>query len=306
MKNSTKKHHTSVMLEESLKYLNIQPDGTYIDCTLGEAGHSYEIYKKLSSKGTLLSIDQDSSAIAFVQDFFKDDFKNIEDSPNKFPRWELRNANFSEIERYSRELKLNPSGILMDLGISSRQLDQMRGFSYREENADLDMRMDEKLGVKASDLLKVLNEHELTKLFKIYGEERHARQIARSIKAADQLETVGDLNQAIRKGVPAAIRYGGKHPSTRVFQALRIAVNDELNSLKDTLDLSAKLLTSKGRLVVITFHSLEDRIVKRFMREAQKDNKGKIIETQSLKATQKEISENPRARSAKIRVFEVN
>jgi len=308
--NNTKLH-TSVMLQESLQHLNIQPDGTYIDCTLGEGGHSYEIFKKLSSNGTILSIDQDKTAIEFTKDFFKDVFNSIEvtkdNSNQKGPQWILRHANFSNLSRFTKELSLKPNGILMDLGLSSRQLEPIgnkRGFSYQNEDASLDMRMDQNLAVSAKDILKVLNEHELVKLLRLYGEERHARQIAKSIKNAEALETVGDLNKAIRRAVPAAFRQKGKHPSRRVFQALRIAVNDELNSLKDTLKQAIDVLESKGRLVIISFHSLEDRIVKRFMIDAVKENKGILIETKSLTATQKELDVNPRARSAKFRVFE--
>jgi len=307
----TQKLHTSVMLKESLQYLNIQADGTYIDCTLGEGGHSYEIFKKLSPKGTILSIDQDRTAINFTEKFFKDIFESIKTNPNQNPKWILRHTNFSNLYRFAKELSLKPNGILMDLGLSSRQLEpteNKRGFSYQNEDADLDMRMDQDLAVSAKDILKVLNEYELVKLLRLYGEERHAKQIAKSIKRAINeemsLETVGDLNKVIRRAVPAAFRQKGKHPSRRVFQALRIAVNDELNSLKETLKQVIEILEPEGRLVIISFHSLEDRIVKRFMINATKKNLGKIIETNSLTATQEELKENPRARSAKFRVFE--
>jgi 16S rRNA (cytosine1402-N4)-methyltransferase len=310
-KSDTKKYHISVMLEESLQHLNVQPDGTYIDGTLGEGGHSYEIFKKLSPKGTLLSIDQDKNAITFTEDFFKDAFESISANPNDNAKWLLRNANFSHMSRFTKELDLKPNGILLDLGLSSRQLEQSgnnRGFSYQEEQSDLDMRMDQGLAVKAKDVLKALNEHELVKLLRLYGEERHARQIAKSIKMAlnkgTSIETVGDLNEVIRRAVPAAFRQKGKHPSRRVFQALRIAVNDELNSLKETLKQAIEILEPKGRLVIISFHSLEDRITKEFMRNSQTQGLGSIIKTDSLTATEEELSKNPRARSAKFRVFE--
>ena len=251
------KIHIPVLLKECIDSLDIKPDGFYIDCTLGDGGHSFEIFKKLNSKGLLLSIDQDQYAIDFVKDYYKNHLKE---------NWRIERSNFSKISELTKSLNRTPDGILMDLGLSSRQLEYShnRGFSYQEENEPLDMRMDEQLGVKAKDLLVALPEKELTRLFLTYGEERYAKRIANAIKKeiAD-INTVGDLTRLVYRVVPAA-HQSSKNPSRRVFQALRIVVNDELNSLKLGLENSFKILNSSGRISVITFHSLEDRIVKEF------------------------------------------
>jgi 16S rRNA (cytosine1402-N4)-methyltransferase len=192
----------------------------------------------------------------------------------------------------------------MDLGLSSRQLEESnnRGFSYRESEEPLDMRMDTNLGVNALDLLKVLKEHELTKLFKIYGEERYAKPIAKAIKEdISEIQTVGDLTRLIYNVVPVASN--NKNPSRRVFQALRIAVNDELNSLKEGLDKAFEILQSGGRLTVISFHSLEDRIVKEFFNEKEDQEKGETLSKNPIQSTEEEIERNPRSSSAKLRVL---
>jgi 16S rRNA (cytosine1402-N4)-methyltransferase len=260
------KIHVPVLLTETINSLDINPDGLYIDCTLGDGGHSYEIFKKLSNKGILISIDQDQHAIDFVKEYYKGEIKE---------NWIIVKSNFSKIEgiasKYGR-----PDGILMDLGLSSRQLEDShnRGFSYQEDSEPLDMRMDEDLGVKANDLLMVLSERELEKLFTVYGEERYARKIANEIKRnITDINTVGDLTGLVYRVVPAA-HQSSKNPSRRVFQALRIVVNDELNSLRIGLDSSFKILNSNGRLSVITFHSLEDRIVKTFFHNIAESGEG--------------------------------
>jgi 16S rRNA (cytosine1402-N4)-methyltransferase len=291
------KIHKPVLLNEVLENLNINTEGFYIDCTLGDGGHSYEIYKQLGSKGLLLSIDQDSYAIEFVKEYYKD---RIGDN------WQIRKGNFSNIDTLSMEFNRKPDGILMDLGLSSRQLESShnRGFSYMNEDESLDMRMDTDLGVKAKDLLVVLSEKELTHLFDLYGEERFARRIAKSIKKnISDINTVGDLTRLVYRVVPAA-HQSSKNPSRRVFQALRIAVNDELNSLKVGLDKSFKLLKPKGRLCVISFHSLEDRIVKEYFNNVVSGEKGLLLSKEIIAPTDKEIEDNPRATSAKLRVIE--
>ena len=288
-----KKIHTPVLLDETIQSLNIKPNGFYIDCTLGDGGHSYKILSRLSSSGLLLSIDQDNEAIEFVKNFYK------------IPKnWIIAKGNFSNIKNIlgSNSIDRKPNGILMDLGLSSRQLEDSkdRGFSYLEEDEPLDMRMDKELGVTALDLLKVLREDELTKLFKVYGEEKFAKQIARIIKEnISEIRNVGDLTRLIYKVVPATLK--NKNPSRRVFQALRIAVNDEINSLKIGLDQSFEILTTDGRLSIISFHSLEDRMVKKFFNSLEKENRGEIIYKKPITANDNEIEKNPRSSSAKLR-----
>ena len=291
------KIHLPVLLKETLEYLNITPEGFYVDCTLGDGGHSFEIFKKLTPKGLLLSIDQDQHAIDFVKGYYKEEIGN---------NWHIKKSNFSKIENLLKEYDRKPDGILMDLGLSSRQLEESynRGFSYLEENEPLDMRMDEELGVKAKDLLVVLTEKDLTLLFLKYGEEKFARKIAKAIKQnITDINTVGDLTRLVYRVVPAA-HQSSKNPSRRVFQALRIAVNDELNSLKEGLDSSFKLLNSKGRICVISFHSLEDRIVKEYFNKLAESGQGLLLFKEIIAPTDEEVRINPRSASAKLRVIE--
>ena len=279
------------MLEECITHLDIKPKGVYVDCTLGEAGHSLEILKKLDTDGKLYSIDRDQEAIDYVKETYT---KELETG-----NWKLVKSNFTDIDK----LGINADGILMDLGVSSRQIDQKeRGFSYRYESADLDMRMDKELGVTALDLINVLSEAQLTKIFWRYGEERFAKRIANIIKRSN-ITNVGDLTSLIYKVVPATTRReDSHHPARRVFQALRIAVNDELNSVEEGIDNAFKTLNTNGRLCIISFHSLEDRIVKTKFKELEKEEVGKILEY--IEPTELEIERNPRSRSAKLRVLE--
>jgi len=285
------KIHVPVLLNESIDSLNIKPDGFYVDCTLGDGGHSQTILKQLSSDGLLLSIDQDSFAIEFVKSFYKAQ-----------PNWILKQSNFRYIDKLVAEIGRTPDGILMDLGLSSRQLEEShnRGFSYQEDQEPLDMRMDTNLGVTAKDILVVLNNKQLAKLFLEYGEERYSALIAKTIKEnIDHINTVGDLTRLIYKVVPANNTI--KNPSRRVFQALRIVVNDELDSLTETLDRSFKLLSKNGRLSVITFHSLEDRIVKTYFNDKAGSGEGELLFKSSIAPTDTEIEQNSRSASAKLR-----
>ncbi|KKR06165.1 MAG: Ribosomal RNA small subunit methyltransferase H [candidate division WS6 bacterium GW2011_GWF2_39_15] len=287
-----KSYHTPVLLTESIVALNIKPRGVYVDCTLGEAGHSFEIFKRLESQGKLISIDQDQSALSYVKEKYS---KEIAQG-----NWIIVKGNFSNLKQICMDMQIEKvDGILMDLGLSSRQLEEEgRGFSYNTPSESLDMRMDTDLGVTADDLLKGLNATELEKLFRLYGEERFAKRIAIQIKKSD-IKTVGDLTSLIYRVVPATKRReDSHHPARRVFQALRIAVNDEINALKKGLDEAYELLNSNGRLCVITFHSLEDREVKRFF-----ENKG-AKDSQAVQPTPEEIEVNNRSRSAKLRVLE--
>ncbi len=288
--------HTPVLLNEAIEQLNIKKDGVYVDCTLGEAGHSKEILKSLSKNGMLISIDQDSEAIEFVT---SENEKLLKDF-----NWKLIHSNFKDIQKIELLKDKKVDGILMDLGVSSRQLDQAnRGFTYSNEDAPLDMRMNQDLSVSAYDLIQVLNEKELEKLFRIYGEEKFAHRIAIEIKKAD-IKNVGDLTSLVYKVVPATVRReDSHHPARRVFQALRIAVNDEINSLKDGLDNAFEILNKEGRLVVITFQSLEDRIVKDFFKSKESLNTAKII-GDYISPSEEEINLNPRSRTAKLRTLE--
>lgn len=292
-----KSYHTPVLLKETVDALNIKPEGSYIDCTLGEAGHSIEILNRLSEKGKLLSLDQDDSAINYVTETYSEQLKR--------GNWIIKKSNFSKADQVANELQIEPDGILMDLGLSSRQLESKgRGFSYHIDDEELDMRMDSELGVKASDLLKVLTESELEKLFRHYGEERFAGRIARLIKKSGNIETVGDLTSLIYKAMPVASRRkDSHHPARRVFQALRIAVNDELNSLKEGLEKTFKILNKNGRIAVITFHSLEDRIVKDLFNQKVQEGTAKQV-GEVISPTEEEININNKARSAKLRTLE--
>jgi 16S rRNA (cytosine1402-N4)-methyltransferase len=289
------KIHIPVLLKESIDSLNVKPDSFYIDCTLGDGGHSVTILEKLSQEGLLLSLDHDQNAIDFVNEYHK----KLRTQKN----WVVRKGNFKDIEMFVKDLGRNPSGIIMDLGLSSRQLEQShnRGFSYNEEQETLDMRMDQELGVTALDLLKVLPEKELTYLFRTYGEEKHSKRIAREIKEnIDDIKTVGDLTRLIYKVVPVN---SNKNPSRRVFQALRIVVNDELNNLKTGLEKSFEILQEEGRLSVISFHSLEDRIVKNYFLEKQGSGEGEMLFKSHIAPTDDEKKHNPRSASAKLRVL---
>ncbi len=291
------KIHIPVLLEEALKYLNIKEDGFYIDCTLGDGGHSFEILKRLNREGLLISIDQDQYAIDFVKEYYKAEI---------LENWHIINSNFSKIDSLLLKYSRKPDGILMDLGLSSRQLENSnnRGFSYLEEQENLDMRMDTKLGVTAKDLLIALPERELSQLFYRYGEEKYSKRIAKEIKKnITNINTVGDLTRLVYRVVPAA-HQSSKNPSRRVFQALRIVVNDELDSLQQGLEKSFKLLNRNGRLCVITFHSLEDRIVKNYFNNLVESGEGMLLTKEIIAPTDQEVGSNPRSASAKLRAIE--
>ena len=285
------KIHVPVLLNESIDSLNIDPNGFYIDCTLGDGGHSQAILKQLNPEGLLLSIDQDSYAIEFVKSYYKSQ-----------DNWIIKQSNFRDIDKLANEIGRVPNGILMDLGLSSRQLEEShnRGFSYQEETEPLDMRMNTNLGVTALDILTVLDERQLARLFLEYGEERYSAKIAKAIKKElNNIKTVGDLTRLIYKVVPANNSF--KNPSRRVFQALRIVVNDELESLKEALDKSFELLQSDGRLSIITFHSLEDRIVKNYFSDKARSGEGELLFKSPIAPTDIELEQNSRSASAKLR-----
>ncbi|MGR8997618.1 MAG: 16S rRNA (cytosine(1402)-N(4))-methyltransferase RsmH [Gammaproteobacteria bacterium] len=304
--------HLPVMLTEVLQQLVIKKDGIYIDCTFGRGGHSQGILNQLVQDGRLLAFDRDFDAIN--SDYAHEMLKDL--------RFKVKHNCFSELENIvaAEGLTGKVDGILVDLGVSSPQLDNPeRGFSFLRDGP-LDMRMDSLAGVTAEQWLATVDEKDLVKVLFDYGEERFARRIARAIiekRAQSSIKTTRQLAQLIADAVP--IRELHKHPATRTFQAIRIEINKELDELKAVLQQSARILKPGGRLVVISFHSLEDRIVKRFIREESgaKYNPGKLPIKEAdiakgvlkkvgkaLKAGKLEIAENPRARSAVMRVAE--
>ncbi|MBT8053654.1 MAG: 16S rRNA (cytosine(1402)-N(4))-methyltransferase RsmH [Xanthomonadales bacterium] len=301
--------HRPVLLEEVVEALNIRPDGQYLDGTFGRGGHSRAILARLSRKGCLFSLDRDPEAVAAGEETLGSD-----------PRFSIVRGNYADMERFVRAWGVveGLDGILLDLGVSSPQLDDPdRGFSFMGEGP-LDMRMNPLQGVSAKEWLAEAPERELTRVFWEFGEERFARRIARSIvmtRQKQRLETTGQLARLIENTIGR--REKNKHPATRCFQAIRIFVNDEMAHLAKGLEEAIRLLRPGGRLVVISFHSLEDRLVKRTMKEAARPGRvrrnipehpdlkpvlsivGKVI-----KPSQAELSVNPRARSAVMRIAE--
>ena len=291
-------YHIPALLNETVKALDIKPKHKYIDATLGGGGHSVEIVKK---GGILLGIDQDPEAVSYASERLK----NAQACPDLLPP-KLVQSNFAEIDKVAKEFGFEKvAGILFDLGVSSHQLETSnRGFSFNQEGP-LDMRMNPNLSVTAKDLVNGLNEGELAELFWKLGEEKFSRRFAKAICQArlnKPIETCNDLSQIILQEVSPRGRFARIHPATRVFQALRIAVNDELNSLKIALPKAVELLGSQGRIVVLSFHSLEDGIVKRFFIDQKEKGILKIISKSPITPTKEEVRLNPRARSAKLRV----
>lgn len=287
-------YHTSVLLQEVIDNLDIKSGKKYIDATLGGGGHTREILKK---GGDVLGIDVDGDAHMYVES------KNEKSSSLKGT---LTRAvgNFERIDELAKANSYeNVDGIVFDLGVSGHQFDTAeRGFSFK--SGPLDMRMSKALGVTAADLINGLTRNELVILFEKFGEEPFAKKIASAITGRRHIRlfhTTDDLADVIKRTVTHS---GATHPATRVFQALRIAVNDEMNVLKSALPKALELLNSQGKIVVITFHSLEDRIVKRQFEEWQEKEFGKIITKKPITPTKEELQRNSRSRSAKLRVFE--
>ena len=304
--------HVPVLLGPVLDGLEIKEDGCYVDGTFGRGGHSGEILKQLSANGRLISIDRDPDAIAAAPKSLTDD-----------PRFELIRGDCAQLEAFMDERNLigKVDGLLFDLGVSSPQLDEARrGFSFLRDGP-LDMRMDPDSGVPASQWLATVEQKELIRVLRQYGEETHATRIARAIteaRAVAPIETTGQLAAIVAAAVPAKARAQKKHPATKTFQAIRIAINDELEQLSAVLQQSINVLKTGGRLCVISFHSLEDRMVKRFIRDAASEPEqyrgmpsmpaelrpklkpiGKVVV-----ATAEEIQLNRRARSARLRIAE--
>ena len=305
--------HKSVLLNETIDALQIKPDGIYVDGTLGGGGHSYEICKRLSDKGRLIGIDQDAAAIEAATERLGE-FKD---------RVTIIRSNYCEMKRQLNSIGVTAvDGIILDLGVSSYQLDTAeRGFTYREV-VPLDMRMDQRQARTAKDIVNDYSEMELYRIIRDYGEDKFAKNIAKHIVQARQekpLETTGELIQAIKAAIPMKVRAVGGHPAKKTFQAIRIELNNELGVLKDSLDDMVDLLNDKGRLCIITFHSLEDRIVKNHFRTSENPcicpkefpvcvcgriSKGKVITRKPILPGEEELEENSRSKSAKLRVFE--
>ena len=304
--------HTSVLLQETIENLDIKPEGIYLDGTLGGGGHASEVAARLTGAGRLIGIDQDEDAIAAA-------------GKRLLPYQErvtlLRDNYVHAVEALAQIGVSQVDGIVLDLGVSSYQLDNAeRGFSYKYD-APLDMRMDQRQSLSAREILNEYSESALYRVIRDYGEEQFAKNIAKHIVAAREdkpLETTGELNEIIKAAIPAKMRAAGGHPSKRTFQAIRIECNQELEVLKSSLDALIGLLAPGGRLCVITFHSLEDRIVKSAFRQNENPctcppdfpvcvcgqvSRGKVITRKPILPSEQEMAENKRAKSAKLRVF---
>ena len=307
-------NHYSVLLNETIENLNIKPDGIYVDGTLGGGGHAYQVASRLSEKGRLIGIDQDADAIAAAGERLKEFGDKITIIRSNYANMK------EELHRFGVE---KVDGIVLDLGVSSFQLDTPeRGFTYRDENAPLDMRMDDRQSLTAKDIVNGYSEMDLYRIIRDYGEDKFAKNIAKHIvqeRAKKPIETTGELTEIIRASIPMKVQVTGGHPAKRTFQAIRIELNKELEVLQNNLDDMIDLLNPGGRICIITFHSLEDRIVKsNFKRNENpctcpsdfpvcvcgKVSKGKVITRKPILPSEKELEENSRSKSAKLRVFE--
>ncbi|MBE5829742.1 MAG: 16S rRNA (cytosine(1402)-N(4))-methyltransferase RsmH [Butyrivibrio sp.] len=305
--------HYSVLLQECIDNLNIKPDGIYLDGTLGGGGHSFHIAEKLSDKGHLYGVDQDADAIAAASERLKEFGSRIT----------VIRDNYENAVTRLKELGVTGvDGILLDLGVSSFQLDNAdRGFTYKED-VPLDMRMDQRMQLTARDIVNDYSETEIFHIIRDFGEDKFAKNIAKHIcieRAKAPIETTGQLNDIIKAAIPARMREKGGHPSKRTYQAIRIALNRELDVLQNSLDGFIDFLNPGGRLCVITFHSLEDRITKNNFKTNEdpcicppefpvctcgRKSKGKVITRKPILPSEEELSQNKRSQSAKLRVFE--
>lgn len=305
--------HKSVLLNETVDSLNIKPNGIYIDGTLGGGGHAYEVCKRLGEHGRFIGIDQDAEAIEAAG-------LRLAEFGDKVT---IVRSNYVDIDNILKSLNISKvNGIMLDLGVSSHQLDTVeRGFSYKE-NAPLDMRMDVRNPMTAKDIVNNYSEMELYRVIRDYGEDKFAKNIAKHIVNArkeKEIETTYELNDIIKAAIPMKMRVNGGHPAKKTFQAIRIELNKELEVLNNSIDKMIDLLDDGGRLSIITFHSLEDRIVKTRFRNNEnpcicppdfpvcvcgKKSKGKVITRKPIVPGEQEIVENKRAKSSKLRVFE--
>lgn len=305
--------HKSVLLDETIESLNIKPNGIYVDGTLGGGGHSYEIAKRLTDGGRLIGIDQDEDAIRAA----KERLSEFAD------RVTIVRDNYCNMPKVLDELGISKvDGILLDIGVSSYQLDEAeRGFTYKQD-APLDMRMDQRQNKTAADVVNNYSENELFRIIRDYGEDKFAKNIAKHIVMARKekpLETTAELSEIIKASIPMKFQAKGGHPAKKTFQAIRIEVNQELTVLKESLDTMIDHLNPGGRICVITFHSLEDRITKIKFRENEnpctcppdfpvcvcgKVSKGKVITRKPIIPSEEEMTENKRSKSSKLRIFE--
>lgn len=305
--------HTSVLLEETVSGLNIRSDGIYTDATLGGGGHSYEVLRRLGSKGRLIGIDQDAAAIEAAGARLSCFGEKVT----------IIRSNYCDMKQKLKEIGIEKvDGIILDLGVSSYQLDTAeRGFSYRAD-APLDMRMDQRQQLTAKDIVNTYSEADLYRVIRDYGEDKFAKNIAKHIvmeREKNPIETTGQLNEIIRHAIPMKVQKTGGHPSKRTFQAIRIELNRELEVLRDSLDDMIEMLNPGGRICIITFHSLEDRIVKSAFRKNENPctcpshfpvcvcgnvSKGKVITRKPILPGEEELQNNSRSKSAKLRIFE--
>ena len=305
--------HISVLLEETIEGLDIKPDGIYVDGTLGGGGHALEVCKRLSDKGRFIGIDQDEAAIKAGSERLKD----YQD------RVTVVRSNYCNMKQVLHDLGISGvDGIVLDLGVSSHQLDTAdRGFSYMED-ASLDMRMDTRQDKTAKDIVNGYSEMDLYRIIKDYGEDKFAKNIAKHIVAyreKKEIETTGELSDIIRGAIPMKVQKNGGHPAKKTFQAIRIELNRELEVLNDTLNDMIDLLNDNGRICIITFHSLEDRIVKTIYKKNENPctcppnfpvcvcgniSKGKVISKKPILPSEEEMEYNSRSKSAKLRIFE--
>ena len=305
--------HKSVLLNETSDGLNIKPDGIYVDGTLGGGGHAYEVCRRLGEKGSIVGIDQDAAAIEAASARLKDFGEKVT----------IVRSNYCDMKSKLHELGIDKvDGIVLDLGVSSYQLDTAeRGFSYRED-APLDMRMDTRQKMTARDIVNDYTEADLYRVIRDYGEDKFAKNIAKHIvqaRAVKPVETTAELSEIIRASIPMKFQKKSGHPAKRTFQAIRIELNRELDVLRDSLDDMIDLLNPGGRLCIITFHSLEDRIVKSAFRKNEnpctcppdfpvcvcgKKSKGSIITKKPILPSEEELEYNSRSKSAKLRIFE--
>ncbi len=307
--------HYTVLLKETVDGLQVKPDGVYVDCTLGGAGHSEYLLTQLNEYGHLYAFDQDQKALAHAKTRLQ---KYVDKGQVTFIKSNFRNIK----EELAEHGVFHVDGILYDLGVSSPQLDEAeRGFSYHQD-APLDMRMDQDAPLTAREVVNTYSYSELVKIFFRYGEEKFSKQIAREIERVREkqpIETTGELVEIIKTAIPAPARRKGGHPAKRIFQAIRIAVNDELGAVEESLEQAIDLLAKNGRISVITFHSLEDRIVKTMFKEystvqdlppgipvvpEEFQPELKVITRKPILPSDSELSENNRSRSAKLRIAE--
>lgn len=305
--------HKSVLLEETVNGLNIKPDGIYVDGTLGGGGHAFEVCKQLSNKGSFIGIDQDEAAIEAAGIRLRDFGERVT----------IVRSNYCDMKFQLQKLGIDKvDGIVLDLGVSSYQLDTAeRGFSYRVD-VPLDMRMDRRQEMTAKDIINTYSEMELYRIIRDYGEDKFAKNIAKHIvleREKGSIETTGQLIEIIKRAIPMKFQKNGGHPAKRTFQAIRIELNRELDVLRDSLDEMIDMLNENGRICIITFHSLEDRIVKSIFKRNENpctcpshfpvcvcgnESKGKVITRKPILPSAEELEYNSRSKSAKLRIFE--